>query len=314
MPRIALNPKSKLRPISLVFLGSLVILSYICAFFFKPTHHHSAAPVAPRTQKISSAHSRMSMGLSRPQEKVALVELASVHEMTQAFDQTGFELAKVAQGEGSVPRIYLAKLPGDLKGLPPKHKRDAFIKSILPLVLQVNEEIRQDREKLIALQDRLNKGLHLRAQDRAWLKHLSSEYRTRSYDIHVLLKHVDEIPPSLAIAQASIESGWGTSKAARNKNSTFGHMATKTQVKAFKSLHANVKSYAKNLNTHGAYKGFREARAQMRHGGGTLNGHKLAQTLVKYSVRGTAYTKELQGLIKKLDLPQFDGSHVRLKP
>ena len=152
MPRIALNPKSKLRPISLVFLGSLVILSYICAFFFKPTHHHSAAPVAPRAQKISSAHSRMSMGLSRSQEKVALVELASVHEMTQAFDQTGFELTKVAQGEGSVPRIYLAKLPGDLKGLPPKHKRDAFIKSILPLVLQVNEEIRQDREKLMGLQ------------------------------------------------------------------------------------------------------------------------------------------------------------------
>lgn len=317
MPKIALNPKSKLGYISLGFLGSLVLLSYVCAFFFKPSHPHGASTNAPGSQKVSAAPSygsRLSMGLSSRKKGVEFVEMASANEMCQAFDNCGFELSKVTSGDGAVPRIYLSKLPGDLKGLPPKHKRDAFIKSILPLVLQVNEEIRQDREKLLALQERLNKGHHLRAHDRAWLSHLASEYKTKSHDIKVLLKHVDEIPPSLALSQAIIESGWGTSKAARNKNSTFGHMATKSQVKAYQSLHANVKSYAKNLNTHAAYKGFREERAKMRHAGGVLCGHSLAKNLVKYSVRGSAYTKELQGLIKRLDLHNFDASHIRLKP
>jgi len=319
MPKIALNPKSKLRHVSLIFLGSLVLLSYIVAFFFKTTHASPKAPILlPKAQKVSSSHihgsSRFSTGLSPKNTPVEFVEIASAQEMCQAFEECGFELTKVASGEGEVPRIYLAKLPGDIKGLPPKHKRDAFIKSILPLILQVNEDIRQDREKLLVLQARLDKGLHLRAPDRAWLSHLATQYSTKSHDVKVLLKHVDEIPPSLALSQAILESGWGTSKAAKSKNSTFGHMATKSEVQAFQSLYANVKAYAKNLNTHAAYKTFREERAKMRLASGELNGHHLAPKLIKYSVRGSAYTQELQGLIKQLDLHHFDAAHIRLKP
>ncbi|MEB3701706.1 Glucosaminidase domain-containing protein [Candidatus Bealeia paramacronuclearis] len=317
MPKIALNPKSKLRYISLGFLGSLVVLSYAVALFFKPTAHHSAPDIAsqtPKTSHVMPLGSRFAMGLPAPRKEMAFVEMETSTEMCQAFDQCGFELSKVASGEDSVPRIYLTKLPGDLKGLPPKHKRDAFIKSILPLVLEVNEEIRADREKLLALQGRIEKGGHLRSQDRTWLRYVASEYKSKSHDIKVLLKHVDEIPPSLALSQAIIESGWGTSKAAKDKNSTFGHMASHSKVKSFKSLHHGVKSYAGNLNRHPAYKGFREARAKMRKSEGKICGHKLASHLIKYSVRGAAYTKELQNLINRLELHHFDAAHVRLKP
>ena len=318
MPKIALNPKSKLGYVSLAFLGTLVILSYVFALFFKATPPHMPVPVGLKVQKTSLAYPQGPLyshsTFSRPQEEATFVEMATAHEMCSAFDRCGFELSKVASGEDGVPRIYLTRLPSDLKGLPPKHKRDAFIKSILPLVLAVNEEIRADREKLISLQKRLDKGGHLRAQERAWLQYLASEYKLKSHDIKVLLKHVDEIPPSLALSQAIIESGWGTSRAARKKHSTFGHMATKTKVKTFDNLHHNVKSYAKNLNTHGAYKGFREARAKMRHSGEKICGHQLASYLLKYSVRGSAYTQELQRMIKRLDLHHFDAAHVRFKP
>ncbi len=193
-----------------------------------------------------------------------------------------------------------------------------FIRVLLPHILRVNEEISHDRTKLLALQKRLKAGGHLRQTEKRWLVKLKTEYRCPSTKIEALLVHVDVVPPSLALSQAMIETGGGRSSAAIQKNSTFGHMRTKTKVEKFESLHANVKAYVINLNRHAAYNPFRLARAKMRANDKKLCGYTLASGLKKYSVRGTAYIRDVQRQIDAHGLKGYDHitleEHMRMKP
>ena len=53
-----------------------------------------------------------------------------------------YDLAAVNTGEKAVPRLILASLPENLAGVRENSRRKAFFfKAVLPLILQVNEEI-----------------------------------------------------------------------------------------------------------------------------------------------------------------------------
>jgi len=240
----------------------------------------------------------------------------NVRELNTVFDAWDFDLKK-AKSEGKAPRLYLAKLPKDMKGQKTA-ANSTFIRALLPHILKVNEQILSDRERLLDMQKRQKAGGHLRHAEKMWLKKLASEYRCKSTKIEALLAHVDIIPPSLALSQGMIETGGGKSSAAITKNSTFGIMATKTKVAKFESLLANVTAYILNLNRHAAYKPFRDIRAQLRAQNKTLCPHKLAPGLMKYSVRKAAYIKDVQSVIRKYNLTSYDhitlDQHMRVKP
>lgn len=264
--------------------------------------------------KNSQAGSAKAFGLTKPQEKH--FEVSTVKELSQVFKSSDYTLAKV-KSDGTVPRLYLQKLPGDMNKKKKASNSD-FIQVILPHILKVNELILADRARLLEMQARLKQGGHLLHAEKMWLSKLAADHRCKSTKIEALLVHVDVIPPSLALAQAMIETGGGRSHAAMKKNSTFGHMATKTQVQKFASLQHSVEAYVTNLNRHAAYSGFRMARAAQRKNNAIPCGHKLAPQLVKYSVRGSAYTKDLQKLIASHGLTGYDSmtldQHQRLKP
>lgn len=217
-----------------------------------------------------------------------------------------FNLQHVRSGREQVPRIYLAHLPKNIKNQRVA-KKQTFIKVLLPLILAENEHIIHERHRLITLFNQLDAGHKLSSQDRQWLYQTAQEYRVRSINRRALLSCVDVVPPSLALAQAILESGFGRSSAALRKNSVFGHMATLTRVAAFPTLPASVKAYVKNLNCHIAYKTMRDKRAQMRQEGKPLSGHHLALGLGKYSIRGKDYVQHVQRLIKHFQLDSFDN-------
>jgi Bax protein len=249
--------------------------------------------------------------------------VASVKELNHVFKDRDYNLSKVKSG-GGVPRLYLAKLPSDMRHQK-KSSNPTFIQVLLPHILKVNEKIMADRERLLEMQARQKKGGHLLYAEKMWLMKLASDYRCKSTKVESLLVHVDVVPPSLALAQAILETGGGVSHAALKKNSPFGHMATKTKVQKFDSLEQSVAAYVQNLNRHNAYSSFRSARAASRAQKQQPCGHKLASLLVKYSVRGKGYTQQVQQIIEKFGLRGYDGSmlvdHVshekkteRLKP
>lgn len=300
----------------LVFALGLMVLGQVGVGLYKgPCSHQSSEEDFYET--LSHVGSAKAFGLIFPHEKHFHAE--TVNDLDTVFDECDFNLKK-AKFEGKAPRLYLAKLPKGMKqrSASSKKAKETFIKVVLPHVLRVNEKILADRKRLLTLQAKQKQGRHLLSAEKRWLRELAANYRCKSTKIDALLHHVDVVPPSLALAQGILESGWGTSHAAVEKNSTFGHMKTKTKVQKFESLLHNVAAYIQNLNRHSAYGEFRRIRADLRKRNQEVGGYVLAAGLKKYSVRGTAYIKDLQRLIKNYNLGGYDHitleQHMRMKP
>ncbi len=250
--------------------------------------------------------------------------------LNKAFGRLGYHLDNIKSGSDRVPRVFLASLPGDLALVPENKDRKAiFFQAMLPLVLQVNEEILADRRRLWKLRYQTGLGEKPSAADRLWLRVMTERYRVKAGDLGALISRIDIVPPSLALAQAAEESGWGTSRFAKEGNALFGQWTFSSapgltpakrdagkshKVKSFETLIDSVRAYAMNLNNHRAYKGFRNARRAARRAGADLNGRKLAGTLTKYSERGQAYVSALRGLIDYNELSSLDGARLDDSP
>lgn len=237
------------------------------------------------------------------------------------FERTGNRLEEI-RATGQVRRVFLASLPSGFSEISvPAKRKAAFISLVLPLILHVNETIAAVREQLISLRDREVAGAVLSDDERLWLASVAEWYGFERVDYGKLLKSVDIILPSLAIAQAAEESGWGTSRFARAGNALFGQRTYKPgahdmvpqkrennsifRVRSYNNLLNSVFSYAHNLNSHEAYSAFRDARARMRQAG-RMDGNALVGTLSRYSERGEAYIETIRRIMRTNDLSLFD--------
>ena len=236
------------------------------------------------------------------------------------FDDLGYNLKAVRAGQKVKP-IYLTMLPKDLNALGnTKKKRELFIKIILPLILDENLKIKDDRKRLFKL---VSKSFNTPGE-KVWLKRRFKEYKIEDKDLTELKERMDIIPVSIAIAQAANESGWGTSRFALEGNALFGQWTWSKKgispkdkdsnknhkVLQFQILKASVRAYKNNLNTHNAYKEFREARAQIREDGNEPSGLLLTKYLERYSGIGEKYIKLLNDIIEKNSLEDFDKANL----
>ncbi len=236
------------------------------------------------------------------------------------FEDLGYDLKGVRAGQKVKP-IYLTKLPKDIKTLgDTKKKRELFIKIILPLILNENEKITEDRKKLFKI---LAKNFNT-VGERVWLKRRFKEYKIEDQDLTKLKMRMDIIPVSIAIAQAANESGWGTSRFALEGNALFGQWTWSKKgispkkadpnqthkILQFQILKASVRAYKNNLNTHRAYQEFREARAKLRQTNSELDGLQLTKYLTNYASIGEKYVRILEDIIEKNSLTDFDHANL----
>ncbi len=259
------------------------------------------------------------------------------------FDAVGFNAEKVAAGETTaIPPVVVLRVPkgwADEKSV--QLKKSLFYRTLLPVILLENDAILAERAELEAYRkDRLNRApIAPAAQARAW--ELGVKYRVieeggpgvlDDAGLEELMLRVDAVPPSLALAQAASESGYGTSRFAHTGNALFGQWdwsadAIKPEqqregkgnygIKAFPYPADSVRAYLWNLNTHRTYGDFRQLRAEQRDGREgrvALDGHALAATLLSYSERGEEYTKEIQGILSHNRLELADGLRVLRAP
>jgi Bax protein len=251
-----------------------------------------------------------------------------VGDVIARFERLDYDLRAVTAPGSLVPRIFLKRLPQDWRRLVEAEPRKrAFIMILLPLVLLENGRVLRDRSRLLEIKARRTGGQPVASRDRAWLERLALAYGLESVDLKELTGRVDAVPASLAIAQAAIESGWGTSRFAVQGNALFGQWADEGRrtmvpsqreaerrhaIRRFKTLGHSVRAYLRNLNTPRAYRAFRLRRAKLRAGNLPLDGVALAQELISYSQQGPAYVRALHRLIVKNDLAALDGA--RLQP
>jgi len=259
-----------------------------------------------------------------------MVRVANAGELSELFKTSGYVADLATSKPVAVPRILLATLPPDLDAMAaPAERKALFLRAVLPLVLTVNEEIAADRAQLLALELVLDAGAAPTPEQSGWLATLAGHYGVTltgalPADIGELLRRVDVVPPSLAIAQAALESGWGTSRLAREGNALFGERTWRHagleplapeegathRARSFARLLDAVAAYVGNLNTHPAYAEFRLARAASRDAGEPPAGILLVRHLARYSELGAAYTKAVRGLIRSNDLEALDRAEL----
>ena len=240
----------------------------------------------------------------------------------QLFKDTNYTLEDVRKTKLVKP-ITLSLLPEEMKMIESStKKKNLFIKIILPLILEENNRIKLDRRKLFNVLNK-NKNTNL---EKKWLNIKFKQYGVLNKDLSTLKIRMDEIPVSLAIAQAAKETGWGTSRFALEGNALFGQWTwsgegikpagadnnTTHKIMKFKILKSSVRAYQRNLNTHSSYKDFRLARAELRDNKMKVDSLILANYLDKYAETGKEYVKILKKIIKQNNLTEFDD--VKLLP
>lgn len=282
-------------------------------------------PVKPKMAGIDTLTGVMSGNAVDRFSHPELLKLPGL--LSKTFQQMGYDLDRVRAGEAEVPRLFLASLPGDLNEIQkPQVRKSLFFQTVLPLVLQANEEILRDRRRLWNIHYQQSLGQKPGPADRLWLKVVAERYGVKKSGIEALLNRVDIVPPSLALAQAAEESGWGTSRFVRDGNAVFGQWTFSEtgslvpgkrdngkshKIKTFSSLLDSVRSYIHNLNTHAAYRQMRRVRQGLRLMGAPLEGLLLAESLKSYSQRGDEYVETIKVLIKTNNLHRLDDARLR---
>ena len=265
-------------------------------------------------------------------EKDLLIDIFSLNDLEtdtvrlnastikQLFEDTDYKLDDVRQKKLVKP-VALTLLPAEIKMIEnTKKRKEFFIQIVLPLILKENNNIRLDRKTLFSI---INKNNNTKIEKK-WLKNKFKQYGIPSKDLSILKIRMDEIPVSLAIAQAAKETGWGTSRFAQEGNALFGQWTWSGEglkpkeadenkghkVMKFNVLQASVRAYQRNLNTHSSYENFRLARAQLRDSKRPLDSIILSQFLKNYAETGNQYVEVLQKIIKQNNLKDFDDAKL----
>jgi Bax protein len=265
-------------------------------------------------------------------EKDLLVDIFSLNELEvdtvrlnastikQLFEDTKYKLEDVREKKLVKP-VALTLLPNEIKMIESTKKRkEFFIQIVLPLILKENNNIRIDRKRLFSIINKSNNS----DLEKKWLAKKYKQYGIPSKDLSTLKIRMDEIPVSLALAQAAKETGWGTSRFALEGNALFGQWTWSGEglrpkesdkneghkVMKFNVLQASVRAYQRNLNTHSSYKDFRKARAELRDKGKPLDSFILAEYLDKYAETGEKYVEVLKKIIAQNSLKDFDDAKL----
>ncbi len=267
---------------------------------------------------------------STQQEHRVEITVSSIDELSNLFNDLNYTSQHWNNGLKEIPRINLqtisSKWQESSKNIPVKQKKDIFFRLLTPLVLMANEEILQERSRL------LKEGT-----DSSWARQLARKYKLIKEDesslskekFDELLRRVDTIPVSLALAQGAVESGWGTSRFAAKGNALFGQwdfsgqgMVPQEQrqelgnygLARFDSPLDSVKAYMHNLNTSYAYEDLRRLRHEIRQKNEKPTGLELAATLHKYSEKGEEYIENLYEMIRYNQLQDKDKTHLSQGP
>ena len=239
----------------------------------------------------------------------------------QLFKDTNYNLDKVRETKLVNIGNKIDHLPKEIKNIESSKKRKRlFIQIVLPLIVEENAKIRLDRMKLFRI---LSKNINTK-KEKNWLEEKFKQYGLKDGDFYSLKIRMDEIPVSLALAQAAKETGWGTSRFAQEGNALFGQWTwngdgirpagvdkdAKHKVAKFAVLKASVRAYQRNLNTHSSYIKFRKERAIQRDNDGKLDSLKLVNYLDKYAETGQQYIDVLKKIIKQNSLTDFDDVNV----
>ena len=336
---LSFNYSNAVNSISRIFLSSFVLISffYIMPLFISFTEKNFNTKEFKNNSKNILAYTLNKQNENKENTKSQneddlLFDIFSLNDLEsdtvrlsastikQLFEDTDYNLQDVRKKKLVKP-VALTLLPQEIKMIEnTKKRKEFFIQIVLPLIIKENSNIRIDRKNLFKI---INKSNNTNLEKK-WLGKKYKQYGVAPGDLSSLKIRMDEIPVSLAIAQAAKETGWGTSRFAQEGNALFGQWTWSGEglkpkeakageghkVMKFNVLQASVRAYQRNLNTHSTYRDFRRARAELRDLGKPLDSLELSKYLNKYAETGNQYVEVLQKIIKQNKLKDFDDAKL----
>jgi len=314
--------------IILSLIGLCTISLFVVAIAMKPSVH-AQSPKASfiRASIHPSLGADLTNGMLEQNSAPSDFIQPTVSFLSENFMTLDYNLKNIREEGAAVPRIFVVNMPQDMPQIPlPADRKSIFFKTVLPLILKANDDILTDRKRLLRLGEEKIQYGEMLARDKLWLAVLSERYGVKRTNMQEIMRRVDVVPPSIALAQAAEESGWGTSRFTLEGNALFGQWTFGNNnlliprardvgkghgVRAFSSLLAAVQSYMLNLNTHAAYRKFRKKRQVLRLAG--ITGSSLVGTLTSYSERGEKYVRTIQTIIDSNNLQNLDKAQLDSK-
>ena len=303
----------------IIFLVSLALLNVAVGFY--SSFNKSKQSKSPQ---INYTIENMKFN-DETSESKSVDYISQADEMLEIFKKYEFSVDSFLNDE-SANLIIFSSLPDDFMEIEPVNERKKlFINTLLPIIYSENLKILEDRKKILDWWNESQGENFSRDFWPSWLFELSEKYETSDSNLGNLLMKVDVIPISMALAQAAIESGWGTSRYLREGNAIYGQYTfekdrgirperresdKKFFIKKFSNLSESTRSYFKNINTHRAYTDLREERKKLRMNGEKLSGVKLVKFLTSYSERKDDYVKDVESIIQSNNFMKFDNSYL----
>ncbi len=265
---------------------------------------------------------------SKEASQIMFVPVNNKEELLEVLDKYGlFDL----DGPFSPSFVVIKNLPRDFKEIRDKKvRKKVFIHTVLPSAIVAFAEVEAERKMLLKILNskgnpkiiELSKiNLENFGPCADFLKILVKKYR--SHDTETLLKRINTVPLSLLLAQAAIESRWGTSRFAIYGNNLYGIWTYRRKgivplkrdpfanhkVAKYDSILDSTRDYLYNLNVGWAYTEFREARLYCN------DSSFLAHYLKRYSELGDLYGERIERIIDKYGLRRYDifASQFKLK-
>lgn len=250
----------------------------------------------------------------------ALLAVVLLSLLALFFWQQQFNNAESDSEAQNTPPIW--PLPKDET----QARKARLVNLLLPAIQDNNRRLLEKRERLESLHEKISAEQPLTTSEKNWLEELSQQYRLdipeplNSRWSRILLRRVDIVPADLALAQAALESAWGTSRFAKEGNNYFGHWCfvpgcglvpkgrikgARHEVARFSSPAESVRRYMLNLNSHPRYTELRLVREQARQAGKNPSGSDLAAGLEGYSELSEEYIGRVRSLIRQNDFTQF---------
>lgn len=213
--------------------------------------------------------------------------------------KTTAELKELFKSDEELPRIFVKKLPADFAQ---KGDKKLYAKIVAALILRENEQILNERILFLLLKEKADKGEEWTSKERAYFDYLVDKYdaivlKTTPTKINDLLPKIDEIPPSLAIAQTALDTDFGQKNAA----SPFGQMGwLDNQTYApieYENLSDAVHAYVVEMNATPNYDDWRRIREKYINSQAPRASHHIAGGLRTYRPEDPVYIEKIRRLM-----------------
>ncbi|HEY5589416.1 MAG TPA: glucosaminidase domain-containing protein [Paludibacter sp.] len=171
-----------------------------------------------------------------------------------------------------IPVNYIGSI--DFRSVNPDKRKELFIQHLLPAIIITRERLLDDLHHVEFIETRIGRKKKISYFDSTFIVAMKHKYETDS--IIELKRKIYPHPVSLALTQAVLESGWGTSSIFRNGNNIFGIMSFSSDdsrsliqfqtgdderyLRTYSSVIESVEHYYLLISKLSSYKRFRQKR------------------------------------------------------